>query len=601
MSEICLIPLKFVMSTPKWWKEAIGYQIWPASFKDSNGDGFGDIPGIISKLDYVKSLGVDFIWLSPTYDSPQHDWGYDISNYEDVWPKYGTLKDMDDLIEGCHSRGMKLLLDLVLNHTSDEHAWFQESRRSRDNEKADWYIWRDPKVIDGVSCAPNNWKSNFGGSAWAYVPERDQYYLHLCLPEQPDLNWENPATREAIYESAIRFWLRKGIDGFRDDIVNHYSKDITFPDAPIKSPDDEFQPMLPEYFLNGPHMHEWLQEQRREALAPFGEDIMVIGELPLTATDEVLRYTSSHNRELDMVFDFEWAMSGIDHSIGMDEWSAPKLSEVKAGFAKAQGFLNDKALDAWTTSFMENHDCPRTVSKYGDASNPESWAHSAKMLAMLLCTLSGTLFVYQGQEIGMTSLPADFAVEDMRDGPIIKILQAALAKRPDDEQYRRNLMRGFSYIGRDHNRTPVQWSDTTPGAGFTTTTAKPWMKINDSYKTINVESQLGVRGSVLEFWKQMIELRKSADWKPLLIYGHFKLLDPANEKTFTFLKSFEDREGVLLVTLNFSGEEQEVFVPEVDLKGARVLISSYEEGDVVEIDVDRERLRAWEGRIHIIQ
>ncbi|KAK5045832.1 hypothetical protein LTR84_008925 [Exophiala bonariae] len=582
------------MSTTKWWKSAVGYQIWPASFKDSNGDGFGDIPGIISKLDYVKSLGVDFIWLSPTYDSPQHDWGYDISNYEDIWPKYGTLKDMDALIGGCHSRGMKLLLDLVLNHTSDEHAWFEESKQSRDNEKADWYIWRDPKFVGGVRRAPNNWKSNFGGSAWTYVPERDQYYFHLCLSEQPDLNWENPATREAIYESAIRFWLRRGIDGFRDDVVNHYSKDQSFPDAPVTAPNDEFQLMLPESFLNGPHMHEWLQEQRRKALAPFGDDIVVIGELPLTPTDEVLRYTSSHNRELDMVFDFEWMQSGIDHSKGMDEWSAPKLSEVKAGFAKAQGFLNDKALDAWTTSFMENHDCPRTVSKYGDDTTPKSWAASAKMLSMLLCTLSGTLFVYQGQEIGMTSLPADFAVEDMRDKPIITRLRADLAKRPNDPEYRSCLMRGFSYVGRDHNRTPVQWDATSPGAGFTSA-AEPWMKVNESYRSINVQSQLGVSGSVLEFWKRMIQLRKHVDWKDLLIFGHFQLLDPASEETFTFVKSFEKRS--VLVALNFSGDVQRVFVPDgLDLSASEVLVSNYEDAPVG----DLQTLRAWEGRVYII-
>jgi oligo-1,6-glucosidase len=583
------------MSAPKWWKEAVGFQIWPASYKDSDGDGYGDIPGIISTLDYVKSLGVDFIWLSPTYDSPQHDWGYDISNYEDIWPKYGTLRDMEVLIEGCHSRGMKLVLDLVVNHTSDEHAWFQESKRSRTNGKADWYIWRDPKVTDGVRHAPNNWKSNFGGSAWTYVPERDQYYLHICLPQQPDLNWENPVTREAIYESAIRFWLRRGIDGFRVDIVNMYSKDQSFPDAPIKFPETELQPIDPKFYLNGPRMHEWLQEQRRDALDSFGQDIVLIGELPLTATDEILRYTSSHNRELDMVFDFDWLLSGIDPNLEPYEWGPPKLPEVKAAFAKAQGFLNDKALDAWTTVFMENHDCTRSVSKYGDASNPSTWASSAKVLAMMLCTLSGTLFVYQGQEIGMTSLPQGFPLEEMRDGPWIKNLQDAIAKHPGNEEFRQKVMRGFMLAGRDNNRTPVQWDGDTPGAGFTSAPV-PWMKVNESYKTINVKSQLGVPGSILEFWKQMIRLRKSPGWKDLFIHGDFELLDPTNENTFTFIKRAGMRS--VLVTLNFSGDEQVLFVPDgLDLQSCRVLMSNYDGGHTS----GRDNLRAWEGRIHVIE
>jgi len=589
------------MSAPKWWKEAVGFQIWPASYKDSNGDGFGDIQGIISTLDYVKSLGIEFIWLSPTYDSPQHDWGYDISNYEGVWPKYGTVKDMDMLIEACHSRGIKLLLDLVANHTSDEHAWFQESKKSRTNDKADFYIWKDPKIVDGMRHAPNNWKSNFGGPAWEYVAERDQYYLHLCLPQQPDLNWESAGTRKAIYESAIRFWLRKGVDGFRVDIVNHYSKDQNFPDAPIKHPGEEIQPMEPEFFLNGPRMHEWLQEQRREALDPFGTDIVLVGELALTSAEETLRYISADNRELDMVFDFEWLMSGLQPNMMPYEAGPPVLSEVKAGLAKAQGFIADKNLDAWATVFMENHDVTRSVSKYGDDRTPESWSRSAKLLSMLLCTLSGTLFVYQGQEIGMTSLPETFALEDMCDVPWAKALEAAIAKRPGDDEYRRKIMRGFRLMGRDNNRTPVQWDGTSPGAGFTSAET-PWIKLNESYRTVNVQSQLGVPGSILEFWKRMIQLRKSPEWKHLFIYGDFELLNPKNEKTFTFVKKIQDRRA--LVALNFSGDEDHlVFVPDgLDLKGARLLMSNYDDEAKGDESVPvPETLRAWEGRIYIIE
>jgi oligo-1,6-glucosidase len=298
---------------PKWWKDVTGYQIWPASYKDSNDDGLGDIPGITSTLDYLIHLGVDFIWLSPVYDSPHHDAGYDARDYESIWAKYGTLDDMDTLIREVHVRGMRIVMDLVVNHTSNEHTWFPESKKSKSNPYSNWYIWGDPKYegADRKRQPPNNWRAAFGGSYWTYVPEQDQYYLHLCLPEQPDLNWQNGATRREIYASAIEFWLKKGIDGFCVDVVNFYWNDPSFPDAKVVHETEEYQPMEPQHIISGPKMHDWLREQRIEALGKYGEDVVLIGELPGTSREEVLRYVSAQSRELDMVFDFDIYMTAM--------------------------------------------------------------------------------------------------------------------------------------------------------------------------------------------------------------------------------------------------------------------------------------------------
>src|SRR5947207_1016083 len=337
----------------KWWKNATCYQIWAASYKDSNGDGFGDIPGVISTLDYLKDLGIDFIWLSPMYDSPQHDMGYDVRNYQDVWPKFGTLKDMETLIDEVHGRGMKLILDLVVNHSSNEHPWFLESKSSRDNPKHDWYIWRDPKYdAEGKRQPPSNWRAIFGGSAWEYAAERDQYYLHLFVPQQPDLNWENETTRRAIYKTAIEFWLDKGIDGFRVDTVNLYCKDTTFPDAEVKLKGEPWQPAF-QYFRNGPKIHDWLKEQRRDVLDKY-DDVVMVGELPGTPADEALRYVSAGARELDMVFDFDVVGLGGRHSLKPHQTYRHTLPEMKSAFMKTQAFL--AGTDAWTTVFAENHD-----------------------------------------------------------------------------------------------------------------------------------------------------------------------------------------------------------------------------------------------------
>jgi oligo-1,6-glucosidase len=439
--------------TPKtlWWKNGIAYQIWPASYKDSNADGFGDIPGIISTLDYLKDLGIDIIWLSPHYDSPQHDMGYDISNYEEVWWKYGTMADMDKLLKEVHSRGMRLILDLVVNHTSSEHQWFKESRKSKDNDYSDWYMWRDPKYVNGERQPPNNWMSIFGGSAWEYVPERDQYYLHVFLKQQPDLNWENPVTRKAIYKTAIEFWLDKGVDGFRVDTVNLYSKNTKFPDASITSPGEKYQKPF-EHILDGPRMHEWLKEQRRDVLDKYNE-IVLVGELGPADDETIIKYVSSDSRELDMIFDFGMIRVGREEVDPHLTWKH-ELPEVKKALLKMQRLLQRP--DTWTTVFAENHDQGRSLSRFA-TDDPKYRIKAGKLLAIMLATLSGTLFLYQGQEIGMTNIPKEWGPEDLRDVAALNYLDEMKRKHPGDDKIMRSAMAGIQRVGRDNARTPGEF------------------------------------------------------------------------------------------------------------------------------------------------
>jgi oligo-1,6-glucosidase len=567
---------------PNWWKNATCYQIWPASYKDSNGDGFGDIPGIISTLDYLADLGVDLIWLSPMYDSPQHDMGYDISNYEDVWPKFGTLQDMEKLIEEVHRRGMKLILDLVVNHSSNEHPWFLESKSSKDNPKHDWYIWRDPKYdAEGKRQPPSNWRAIFGGSAWEYVPERDQYYLHLFVPQQPDLNWENEKTRRAIYKSAIEFWLDRGIDGFRVDTVNLYCKDTTFPDAEVKLKGEPWQPAF-QYFHNGPKMHEWLKEQRKEVLDKYG-DVVMVGELPGTQADEVLRYVSAEARELDMVFDFDIVGLGGRHSLKPHQIYKHKLPEMKSAFMKTQGFLT--GTDAWTTVFAENHDQGRSLSRFA-TDEPKYRVQAAKMFAIMLGTLSGTLFLFQGQEIGMVN-SKDWKPDQIKDVAAGNYWKEINEMYPGDEKMQKAALAGIQKVGRDNSRTPVHWS-AGPHAGFST--VKPWIRVNDTYPEINVEAQQKDPDSVLAFWKRVLKLRK--EHSDVLVQGNFEVHDYENLSTFTYIKEKGCKK--VLVVLNFTNEEQPVNIPEtLKDKKLELLIGSVEKpGD---------KLAAWEGRAYIAQ
>lgn len=573
------------MNTPsphKWWKDAVVYQIWPASFCDSNDDGIGDLGGVLQKLDHLKDLGVDLIWLSPIYDSPQHDMGYDVRNYEKTWPQYGTMHDMDRLISEARARGMRIVMDLVINHTSNEHEWFLESRKSRTNPYSDWYIWRDPRHDgDGTRRPPNNWRAAFGGSAWEYVAERDQYYLHLCLPQQPDLNWLNPTTRQAIFSSAVDFWLQKGIAGFRIDVVNFYWKDPTFPDAAVVLPGEEFQPMEGKHIVNGPPVHDWLRELRGRIIQKHGDEVVLIGELPGTDPAEILRYTSPDAGQLDMIFDFDLFMAGNDWTGPLHTMKLPGLRLVKDGLIKTQ-----TVKQAWTTAFLENHDHSRSVSRFGPGDGPQQQA-AAKMLAMFACTLSGTLFIYQGQEVGMTNMPDTWGRDELRDAAALRYLDKVEQDHPGDEGMRAKALAAVRTFGRDNARTPVQWTDEKYG-GFSR--AEPWIRVNDNYATINVADQVRRPDSVLTFWKRMIAMRRQ--FRNPLVYGDFEVLDKENEQTLSYLKS-HGRGEHMLVTLNFTGEEARMRLPDPAMGDAWELVASS-----IGTGGASDTLQPWEGRVY---
>ena len=587
----------------QWWRNATGYQIWPTSFKDSNGDGIGDIPGIISKLDYLKNLGIDLIWLSPVYDSPQHDMGYDVRDYEAIWAKFGTLEDMDELIQGIHDRGMKIIMDLVVNHTSNEHDWFQKSKMSKSKEEnpyADWYIWRDPKYEPGAGPdgqpdrkPPNNWRSGFGGSAWMYVPERDQYYFHCALPEQPDLNWEEPEVRKAIYASAIGFWLKRGIDGFRADCVNCYCKDQNFPDAPAVMPGEERQPMLIEHFINGPKMHEWLQEMRTEVLDKYGKDkIVIIGELLATPQDKALQYLRAEPRELAMTLGFDFVHTANAWFTKPHERQRFNMLEFKAAFEKTQGYLEK---GAWTTAFLESHDYTRSVSNFGPGDGKQREA-AAKMLALLLTTLCGTLFLYQGQEIGMTNVPEAWTASDFRDHQTLIYLDEMNEKYPEDQEMRTQALAGARLTSRDNARTPVQWS-VDAHAGFCEPSAHPWIRVNDNHKDVNVVGQTGRDESVLEFWRKMLKLRKK--YADVLVRGRFELHFRDSPTVVTYSKCDKTSRTEfphVLVVLNFSEEETDIAMPGTQGATSWKLVVS-----TTESVGDQDTLSPWEGRMYLAE
>ncbi|PMD15662.1 glycoside hydrolase family 13 protein [Hyaloscypha hepaticicola] len=567
-----------------WWKDGVVYQIYPASYNDSNGDGLGDIPGIVSKIDYIKSLGIDIVWLSPMYDSPQYDMGYDISNYEAVYAPYGTVADIEHLIEACHSRGMRLILDLVVNHTSDEHAWFKESRSSKTNPKRDWYIWRPAKyAADGTRMPPNNWRSFFSGSTWAWDEETQEYYLHLFATQQPDLNWENPETRRAIYDSAMEFWLKKGVDGFRVDTVNMYSKGNDLPDAPIIDRGIFEQPAS-GLFCNGPRMHEFLREMNTEVLSKY--DAMTVGELPHTPDPaHVLRYVGSGDKQLDMVFQFDIVDLGIGKTHKY-EYEGYKLSELKSVIAKWQTFIEDT--DGWTTAFCENHDQGRSVSRFASDS-PQYRERSAKMLALMMCALTGTLFIYQGQEIGMINAPKSWPIEEYKDIESINYYNSVAERTGNDPKAVGHVMKSIQILGRDHARLPMQWDD-SPHAGFTTKKEGAWMRVHDDYPSINVAKQEHDPSSVLNFWRKALKIRK--EYRDLFIHGAFEMYEPENEETFVFGKRYGGHRAV--VVLNFTGSEQGFHRPEVGGKFELLV------GNLEGVDGTEDVLKPWEGRIYLV-
>ncbi|KAL1617209.1 hypothetical protein SLS54_007986 [Diplodia seriata] len=567
-----------------WWKNAAIYQIYPASFKDSNGDGLGDLPGILSELDYIKSLGVDAIWICPMYDSPQHDMGYDISDYEKVYPPYGTVEDMERIIAASHERGLRVLLDLVINHTSDEHAWFKESRQSKDSPKRDWYVWRPAKLdAQGRRQPPNNWRSNFGGSAWAWDEPTQEYYLHLFCPEQPDLNWENPETRAAIYESAMDFWLRKGIDGFRVDTVNMYSKPPTYPDAPITDPHSPYQPASALY-CNGPRMHEFLTEMHGILSKYPSPRAMTVGELPHThSRAHVLRYVSARAKQLDMTFMFDVVDVGFGAVQRFDttprSWT---LRDLKDAVMRTQDLID--GTDAWTTTFMENHDQARCVSRFGGDATEDARVGSAKMLAVMLACLSGTLFVYQGQEIGMVNAPREWGLEEYKDVDS-RNFAAWMEERYGREEGMPRAMAALQHLARDHARLPMQW-DGGRQAGFTTA-EKPWMRVHDNWREVNVERELARKDGVLAFWRRMLRLRK--EFAPSLVYGTTRIRDLENEKTFVFEKEGKGQSAV--IALNFTEEEVPVELP--GKEGKRLVVGNY--ADEVEGVLRPFEARVWVG------
>lgn len=483
-------------------------------------------------------------------------------------------------------------MDLVVNHTSDEHAWFLESRSSRTNPKSDWYIWRDPKFSAGGSRQPpNNWRAAFGGSVWTWVEERGQYYLHLCLEKQPDLNWTNPDTRAAIYTSAVSFWLARGVDGFRIDSVVAFWKDPSFPDSAITKPDQEFQPMEGKYIMNGAPVHTWLKELRARIETDHPDsDIVLIGELPATGTDEINRYIDPGAKELDMILDFDHFMAGNDWHAPLHERSRPALPLLKDAMTKQQAFLQT----GWTSAFTENHDNPRSIDRFGPGYG-SLHASAAKMLALFLCTLSGTIFLYQGQEIGMTNIDASWKRADIRDAAGLDYLNEMERKFPGDVAMQEAAMEGLRRLGRDNGRTPVQWSG-GEYAGFSG--VEPWIRLVGNYEVVNVARQESDPDSVLSFWKRMIGIRRQ--YKDQLIRGRFEVHDRENLKTFTYTKAGDDSDEVLLVSLNLGDEEADVFIPgEVDESSMRLLMSTSSEQSL-EAGYGR-RLTAWEGRLYLCQ
>ena len=530
----------------KWWKESVVYQIYPKSFKDSNGDGVGDIRGIIQKLDYLKELGVNVLWISPMLESPQDDNGYDISDYRRIYEEYGTMEDYEELLCEAHKRSIRILMDLVVNHTSDEHNWFIESRKSKDNPYRDYYIWKDP--VNGKE--PNHWGGAFGGSAWEYDPQTQMYYLHLFSKKQPDLNWENEKVRQEVYDM-MKFWCEKGIDGFRMDVISMISKDQRFPDGEMNNGlYGDFGP----YCVHGPRVHEFLQEMNQKVLSKY--DIMTVGETAGVTIEEAQKYAGDDRNELNMVFQFEHVESGCGD---YGKWTTAKydFKEFKNIMIKWQEELQGKA---WNSLFLGNHDQPRSVSRFGN-DNPVYRETSAKMLATCIHMMQGTPYVYQGEELGMTNIYFD-KLEDYRDIESINYFKEFTESGLMTPEH---MMKCLMLRSRDNARTPMQWDDSKQ-AGFTE--GEPWIKVNPNYKKINAAQQLEDPDSVFHYYQKLIRLRKEKD---IIVYGEFEPLYREDEQIFAYTRK-QDQEKLLTVC-NFSDKNAEVEVPE-EFKGAECLITN---------------------------
>ncbi|MCI9440590.1 MAG: alpha-glucosidase [Ruminococcus sp.] len=530
-----------------WWKEAVIYQIYPRSFMDSNGDGVGDLRGIISRLDYLKYLGIDVIWMSPVYKSPNDDNGYDISDYRAIMDEFGTMDDFDELLAEAHKREIKVVMDLVVNHTSDEHKWFMESRQSKESPYRGYYIWREGK---DAQTPPNNWGSSFSGSAWQYDEKADMYYLHLFSKKQPDLNWENPAVRQEVFDM-MTWWCDKGIDGFRMDVINMISKVPGLPDGEVDGLYGSFHP----YSVNGPRVHEFLQEMNEKVLSKY--DIMTVGETPDVTTEDAKQYAGENTHELNMVFQFEHVSSNGKYG----KWTHDKmpLTTLKKILSHWQMDLYGKA---WNSLYWDNHDQPRAVSRFGD-DRPQYRETSAKMLATCLHMLQGSPYVYQGEELGMTNYPFQ-SPEDFRDIESINAYKEWCESGivPHEEFWPCLL-----WLSRDNARTPMQWDDTEQ-AGFTTGT--PWISVNPNYKEINAKAETADPNSVFHYYKKLIALRKQT---PVMVYGKYEPLFEESEDWFVYTRTLENEK--LLVVCSFTDQETTFTIPE-EFTGAGLLISNME-------------------------
>ncbi|KAK4047096.1 hypothetical protein OIV83_005659 [Microbotryomycetes sp. JL201] len=581
----------------RWWKEATVYQVYPSSFADGNGDGLGDLKGITSKVDYLHHLGVDVLWLSPIYDSPQKDMGYDISDYRQIYAPYGTLEDWDNLRDALHAKGMKIMMDLVVNHTSDQHEWFKQSRSSKDSPFRDWYIWRPAKKgPNGERLPPNNWACVFGKeSAWAWDEHTQEYYLHLYVTEQPDLNWDNPSVRNAVWD-IMKFWLDRGSDGFRMDVINLISKTPGLPDAKEIVPGEFLQPSY-EHTANGPNVHNYLQEMYREVLSKY--DTITVGETPFTHDTNILsEYSLDANHELQMVFTFE--LHDIDGDRTDPMINRPyKLPEFKQIIEKYQRDLYGKG---WNALYFGNHDQARSVSRFGSDKTDEYRSLSSKLIATMQHTLCGTTYIYQGEEIAMKNVdPTTWSIKDLPDVATQMYWQAKLDERrsktgqkdPDMSDVEQNILRK----ARDNARAPVQW---TAGeqAGFST--GKPWMRVNvEDAQNWNVERLLSQPDSVINYWRKIIATRKA---NPVLIYGDFVLLDRDNLQVFAYTRTYAQTRA--LVLLNFSDDQQTFSVPDTEgefvEKKAKMLIGNYGDKSGQELRGNQVELRPWEARVYVL-
>ena len=586
----------------QWWKEAVVYQVYPRSFNDANGDGIGDLKGITEKLPYLAKLGINVIWLSPVFDSPNVDNGYDISDYFAIMSDFGTMEDFDEMLETAHKHGIKILMDLVANHTSDEHPWFKESRSSKDNPYRDYYIWKDPKGFDedGNPIPPNNWASEFGGPAWEWDEATGQFYLHIFFKEQPDLNWENEKVREDLY-SMVRWWLDKGVDGFRLDAINIISKPEGFPDDP-STDFEKHTSSIPFVISNGTMVHPWMKELTRETFSRY--DVMTVGETSATSPEDAKLWAGYHTGELNMIFHFDHM--GVDNDpngkLG-GKWSyAPyKLTELKRILNDWQTTLEG---NAWGSLYWNNHDQPRVVSRFGNDSD-EFRTLSAKQLATTLHFMQGTPYIYQGEEIGMTNVKFD-SIEDYRDGDSIRFYEDMHVdhKRLSHEE----AMQAIYIKGRDNARTPVQW-DSSANAGFSPEGVTPWIAVNPNYPAINAEAVLADEDSIFYHYQQLVNLRRG-ELKDLMVYASFAPVDsvqvPHNEDeavyayTRTGGADGSPANESLLVISNFTAEEQErdfALLNEAREAGARVeLVSSNYKDDA------GSTLRPYEAKVyHIVR